>query len=443
MRMNLARGLALPLGVTLTLGAMSFASGCTKAEAPASTKQDNQETGGKGEAENPHAKAGEAPLGPIPDGPVAKVGDIEVPREAFMAIYDLKLLKYKDRDRDVPRSADRRYRRSITDRLVWHEVLRQEAAALGVDYDPKALEERKATQRKGIKDWEQHLRRRGESDESLEALFVAELRERAILEKLGKLTITDEAVDAEYAKRKESTKADKERIRAAHILVQIGPEDRPAAGAAAPTDEERKGWEEKALARANEIYGKVSAPGADFTALARELSDGPSARKGGDLGTFSEDRMVAEFSKAAFALKAGEVSKPVKTKFGYHVIKVFAKYPPGELPKEAMVDMIRDGLASTAYNRGKRELKETLTTKYAVVNHMEKLLGPEEAPRAASPHGAREGGRPKVRTTKAGAALGAPTASSGDKAPAEDDADAGAQPDESNEPEAAPKADEG
>jgi peptidyl-prolyl cis-trans isomerase C len=169
---------------------------------------------------------------------VAKVGEVEVPRDAFMAIYDLKLLKYKDRDRAVPRSADRRYRRSIVDRLIWHETLRQEAAALGVDYDPAALEERKAAQRKGIKDWEQHLRRRGESEASLEALFVAELRERAILDKLGKLTITDADVDAEYEKRRESTKADKERIRAAHILVQIGPEDRPAAGAAAPTDDE-------------------------------------------------------------------------------------------------------------------------------------------------------------------------------------------------------------
>jgi parvulin-like peptidyl-prolyl isomerase len=422
---------ARSFGVVLSLGVTLVAAGCTKADPSAKHGEGDAGKTAEGadgkDAKDPHAglagKPGEAPLGPIPEGPIAKVGDVEISRDAFLAIYDLKLLKYKDRDRAVPRSADRRYRRSITERLIWHEMLRQEAASLGVDYDPKALEERKAQQRKGIKDWEQHLRRRGESEASLEALFVAELRERAILEKLGKLTITDADVDAEYEKRRESTKADKERIRAAHILVQIGPEDRPAAGAPAPTEEERKQWEEKALARANEIYAKVSAPDADFTALARELSDGPSARKGGDLGTFAADRMVEDFSKVAFALKPGEVSKPVKTKFGYHVIKVFAKFPPGELPKEAMVDMIREGLASTAYNRGKRELKESLSTKYTVVNNMEKLLGPDDGPRMASPHGSREGGRPKVRTTKDG------KPAEGEDGPAEADADAGAEPD--------------
>lgn len=63
--------------------------------------------------------------------------------------------------------------------------------------------------------------------------------------------------------------------------------------------------------------------GGDFTAIAKEKSTGPSAGSGGDLGYFKQSDMVKPFADAAFAMKAGEVSKePVKTQFGFHVIKV-------------------------------------------------------------------------------------------------------------------------
>ena len=63
--------------------------------------------------------------------------------------------------------------------------------------------------------------------------------------------------------------------------------------------------------------------GADFAELAEAVSDDPgSAAKGGDLGTFARDRMVPAFADAAFALEAGEISEPVQTRFGWHLIKV-------------------------------------------------------------------------------------------------------------------------
>lgn len=80
----------------------------------------------------------------------------------------------------------------------------------------------------------------------------------------------------------------------------------------------------KTEGEAIDLVGKIK-NGESFEKLAKANSNCPSGRNGGDLGYFGKGQMVREFENAAFALSVGEVSKPVKTQFGWHIIKLTDK----------------------------------------------------------------------------------------------------------------------
>ena len=116
-------------------------------------------------------------------------------------------------------------------------------------------------------------------------------------------------------------------VRASHILLKLEGKD-----------------EKQVQALAEEIAKKAKA-GADFAALAKQYSeDDSNASNGGDLDYFGRGRMVAEFEQAAFAMKAGEISNPVKTAFGYHIIKVVDNKPDTTRPVSEVRAEIEDQL---------------------------------------------------------------------------------------------------
>lgn len=123
---------------------------------------------------------------------------------------------------------------------------------------------------------------------------VKALREAYFAEAL-RPKVTEEMIRATYDKEKSTSKVRK-RARAQHILVKTQKE-------------------------ADELYEKVKS-GADFAQLARDHSTDEVAAKGGDLGFFFAEEMVPEFSKVVFDLKKNEVGGPVKTKFGWHIVKL-------------------------------------------------------------------------------------------------------------------------
>jgi peptidyl-prolyl cis-trans isomerase C len=127
-------------------------------------------------------------------------------------------------------------------------------------------------------------------------------RNRLLMDNLlsveGKTATTDEAMKKVYDDAAKQITGEQE-VHARHILVE--------------TEDEAKAVEEELK------------KGADFAELAKKKSKDPGASDGGDLGFFTKDQMVPEFSAVAFALEPGKISDPVKSQFGWHVIKVEEK----------------------------------------------------------------------------------------------------------------------
>jgi parvulin-like peptidyl-prolyl isomerase len=170
---------------------------------------------------------------------------------------------------------------------------------------------------------------------------------KTYLERLGKTTGMKESdyralaeLDLLRQKLFEAAATDvpttEEQVRVQHILVRIV-EPQPTAalpeGQPQPTPNPSAQptpvpvTADQALARISEIKKQLDA-GADFAALAKQYSEDTGSRdEGGELGWFGKGRMVAEFEDAAFKLQPGQVSDPVKTQFGYHLIKVEERDP--------------------------------------------------------------------------------------------------------------------
>ena len=132
--------------------------------------------------------------------------------------------------------------------------------------------------------------------------------------------VDEQALQALYNERSE-TYVKPEQRHARHILIQLEPDADEASA-------------EAALQRAQDAINRIKG-GETFEAVAREMSDDPgSADSGGDLGFFSRGLMTPAFEEVAFSLSPGELSEPVKTPFGYHVIEVLEIQPQTATPLE-------------------------------------------------------------------------------------------------------------
>lgn len=124
---------------------------------------------------------------------------------------------------------------------------------------------------------------------------------------LSQISVTEREI-VDYYELNQEKYTNPEEVKARHILLKVE-ENAPAA------------QEEKVKGKAFELLKRIK-EGEDFISLAKKYSQDTSASEGGDLGFFKRGQMVKPFEEAAFSLEIGEVSEPVKTRFGWHIIKV-------------------------------------------------------------------------------------------------------------------------
>jgi len=176
-----------------------------------------------------------------------------------------------------------------------------------------------------------------------------------LLQSEAKSAVTDQTMHKVYDEAAKQMGEEQE-VHARHILVEK---------------------EDEAKAIAAELK-----KGADFAQLAKQKSKDPGAAEGGDLGYFTKDQMVPEFAEVAFNLDKGQISDPVKTQFGWHIIKVEDKRKR-QLPE---FDKVKDQIETFVQRKAQVEL----VTKLRSEAKIERLDGPPAADPKAAPAAAAD-----------------------------------------------------
>ena len=243
-----------------------------------------------------------------------------------------------NQNRDPQQRAQLRQKalRAAADQLIGEKLMEKQMDELGITVSDQevelGLEDVRRQNNFDADQFEQALRSEGYSVQQYREFMRKQLRRLKLVnvKVRPKVTISDKDLRAAYDRWARLEQADPE-IHARHILVKL---DKGA------TPEQQS----KALEKAKALAAEARKPGVDFAELAKKKSDGPSAADGGDLGTFRRGVMVPEFDKVAFALPEGGVSDPVRTSFGWHIIKVEERKSAPVKPFEEVKDQLQEKL---------------------------------------------------------------------------------------------------
>ncbi|MCM3639381.1 peptidylprolyl isomerase [Sporosarcina luteola] len=206
---------------------------------------------------------------------------------------------------------------------VMENLLLQQVLETEYKVSDKEWKEEVKSQKDALGDnFEMYLQQQGVSEKFFEKNVKSQMIQKKMIESL-------KVSDEEIAKGVERAKTE---IHARHIVVK---------------DEDT----------AKEVLAKVK-DGGDFAELAKEYSTEPVAEQtGGDLGWFGPGKMVQEFEDAAYSLKKGEISEPVKTSFGYHIIEMLdTRKAETEKTEEEIKTEIEDGLKRVQFEEKLQEL---------------------------------------------------------------------------------------
>ncbi len=316
-------------------------------------------------AADPHA--GATADGARITGPVAKINGVPIASEEFYAELD----KITARGAKIPAERLARIEQNILKRLIEKELVRQAVEKAGVKVEEAEIDSAYDEYKKRFQtdeQFENYLKHGRVTVESIKARIAEKRALEKLIESKGNMAVTDEEAKDFYAKN-ERFYLDKAGVKASHILVKLPEKATPE-------------QEKAALDKIKAIEAELKS-GKTFEDVATRMSEGPSAPKGGDLGFFGAGQMVKPFEEKAFAMKVGEVSGPVRTRFGFHIIKVVEKREERKKTFEEVKDQIEQSLKNKKFFQERRALLEELEKEAKI----EKFIAdPPPAP-AGAPEG--------------------------------------------------------
>jgi peptidyl-prolyl cis-trans isomerase C len=221
-------------------------------------------------------------------------------------------------------------RKEMLDSMVVRELVLQDAQKQGIDKSKEVADRLEDMKKRVIV--EAYLKKKVESE----------------------IKLSDADLQKFYDQNKDKFKTG-EQVRASHILVK--------------TEKE-----------AQDVLAQLKG-GAKFEDLAKKYSTDPAGAKGGDLGWFGKGNMIPEFEKVAFSMKEGDVSGVVKTKFGFHVIKLTGKRPAGVLPFAEVKEQLKASLMPEKQQEVFKKVKDDLKkgAKLSVKEDVLRSLGAQAA----------------------------------------------------------------
>jgi len=268
-------------------------------------------------------------------GPAATINGTEISRAKVQAQVDhLINLRGLGSGGITQPGAYRKLQEEVVEQLVVQELLWQEAQRHKIVVGDAEVDD-ELQKMKGGFETEREFTFNIEAGGFTEQTFRENIRQQRsvqnmIATKITESSVADDAeVEAFYNENLDKMSVP-EQIHARHILIKVEGDDESLKAAA--------------LEKISAIQQRLEA-GESFPLVAIDTSEGPSGAQGGDLGFFGRGQMVGAFEEAAFALQPGEVSGPVETQFGFHLIKLEERVVAEQVPFETASPQIRDYLS--------------------------------------------------------------------------------------------------
>lgn len=291
----------------------------------------------------------------LPD-PVAVVEGVEIKRAEVEKALNAALAQSGRNAAEIPEAQRTAFYRNVVDGLVIEKLVQKRSEKIEVT--DKEVDEnftKLAANFPSPEKMNEALKQSGETVDRVKVQIRSSLREQKWIEsQIGsKDAVNDADAQAFYDKNPDKFKAP-EQVRASHILLMVPEGAKPEVVA-----------EKEKLAKSISERAKK---GEAFEKLAKEFSEDPGSKEqGGDLDFFSKGQMVPEFSDMAFKLKKDEISAPVKSQFGYHVIKTTdhkdAKTVPFPEAKEKILAYLKNEKRRTAVDAVIVELRSKADVK--------------------------------------------------------------------------------